>query len=98
MALGSSSAKDETSQFFHSKPNAEKIDVAKIFEVKPVYTLSSYTVGMSYTIGKLLNPAFQCSEVRKRVTAYLVPDLPYKKVGGLFLEPVDSKMVKAFEC
>ncbi len=28
---------------------------------------------MSYTVGKLLSPVFQCSEVRKRVTAYLLP-------------------------
>ncbi len=30
-------------------------------------------IGMSYTIGKLLTSAFQCLEVRKRVTAYLLP-------------------------
>ena len=30
-------------------------------------------IGMSYTIGKLLNSPFQGSEVRKRVTAYLLP-------------------------
>ena len=30
-------------------------------------------IGMSYTVGKLLSSAFHCLEVRKRVTAYLLP-------------------------
>ncbi len=30
-------------------------------------------IGMSYTVGKLLTSAFQCIEVRKRVSAYLLP-------------------------
>ncbi len=30
-------------------------------------------IGMSYIGGKLLTSAFQCLEVRKRVTAYLLP-------------------------
>ncbi len=54
-----------------------------------------HNIGMSYTVGKLLHPTFQCPEVRNGVFEYLLPaslcvTSKYKEIESEDTEPLKT--------